>query len=83
MICRLWRQINATRFTGGCLLTNKKPPLRLLRLPREIHVSDSVAYFTGVARADGTGTLRDLAVHKFIMQQRSSPLPYYLFYSRG
>ena len=20
MICRLWRQINATRFTGGCLL---------------------------------------------------------------
>ena len=29
--------------------------LCLPRLPREIHISDSAAYFTGVAPADGTG----------------------------
>ncbi len=26
-----------------------------LRAPREIHISDSAAYFTGVAPEDGTG----------------------------
>jgi len=29
----------------------------LPRLPRAIHVSDSVAYFTGVTPEDGTGIL--------------------------
>ena len=44
-------EIPKDHFTGTKGLFNWGLP----RLPREIHISDSAAYFTGVAPGDGTG----------------------------